>query len=208
VRTHRREYYATISHLDAQIGRILDALDREGLRKNTIVVFTSDHGLAVGRHGLLGKQNLYDHSIRVPFIAAGPGMPAGARITAPIYYQEVMTATLDWAGVRRPAHVEYESFTRWLPTGREMPVNPAIYSAYLDLQRAVTWEGHKLIVYPDVPTFRLYDLATDPLEARDLAKDPAKAPVTRRLFAKLLELQTEWEDSLDLRSVFPSLTGK
>jgi arylsulfatase A-like enzyme len=207
VRTHRREYYAMISHLDAQIGRIVDALDRGGLRERTIVVFTSDHGLAVGQHGLLGKQNLYDHSIRVPFIVAGPGMRAGARISAPIYYQQIMPATLEWAGLARPAHVEFESVTRSLPNGREMPVT-AIYSAYLDLQRAVTWEGHKLVVYPKVPTFRLYELAADPLEARDVAKEPAKASVARRLFAKLLELQAEWKDALDLRTVFPELAVK
>lgn len=82
---HRQEYYAMISHLDEQIGRVLDALEASGKADNTWIFFTSDHGLAVGQHGLLGKQNQYDHSIRVPFIVAGPGVQVGRTIDEPIY---------------------------------------------------------------------------------------------------------------------------
>ena len=64
-----------ISHLDAQIGRLLDALAASGHAENTIVLYTADHGLAVGQHGLLGKQNVYDHSLRVPLIVRGAGHP-------------------------------------------------------------------------------------------------------------------------------------
>src|SRR6185312_959068 len=67
VQLHRSEYYAIISHLDTQIGRILDALEKTGKSQNTYVILTADHGLAVGEHGLLGKQNMYDCSIRVPW---------------------------------------------------------------------------------------------------------------------------------------------
>ncbi len=71
MKTHRREYYAIITHLDAQIGRVLQKLEENGQRDNTYIVFTADHGLSVGHHGLIGKQNMYDHSIRVPFAIAG-----------------------------------------------------------------------------------------------------------------------------------------
>ena len=80
VRQHIADYFGMISHLDTQIGRLLDALAASGHAENTIVVYTADHGLAVGQHGLLGKQNVYDHSLRVPLIVRGPGIPAG---TAP-----------------------------------------------------------------------------------------------------------------------------
>jgi arylsulfatase A-like enzyme len=109
VQVHRREYYAMITHLDAQIGRVLDALDESGQADNTWIFFTSDHGLAVGQHGLMGKQNLYDHSVRVPFLAVGPGIQAGGRTSEPIYYQDIMPTTLELAGVDRPEHVSYQS---------------------------------------------------------------------------------------------------
>ena len=73
VKVNRREYYAIITHMDAQIGRILDGLEKSGMANNTYIVFSADHGLGCGHHGLLGKQNMYDHSIRVPWIIAGPG---------------------------------------------------------------------------------------------------------------------------------------
>ncbi|NJN05568.1 MAG: sulfatase-like hydrolase/transferase [Rhodobacteraceae bacterium] len=79
VKVHRQEYYALITHLDAQIGRILDTLDQSGQADSTWIFFTADHGLAVGHHGLFGKQNMYDHSVRVPFIVAGPGVAKNKR---------------------------------------------------------------------------------------------------------------------------------
>ena len=77
VREHLHDYYACISSIDANIGRILDKLDAIGERDRTIVVFSSDHGLAIGSHGLFGKQNLYEHSMKSPLVFAGPGIPEG-----------------------------------------------------------------------------------------------------------------------------------
>ena len=74
VRGEIAAYYAMISEVDAQIGRILDALESRNMIDNTVIVFAGDNGLAVGQHGLLGKQNLYDHSVRVPLIIAAPAI--------------------------------------------------------------------------------------------------------------------------------------
>src|SRR5690606_15437259 len=109
VKVHRQEYYAIITHLDAQIGRILDALEASGQAENTYIVFTSDHGLACGHHGLMGKQNMYEHSMRVPFVVVGPGVTAGQRIDAPIYVQDIMPTTLEWAGAKVPEGVDFRS---------------------------------------------------------------------------------------------------
>ena len=79
VKLHRQEYYAIITHADYEIGRILDALEKSGQDKNTYIIFTSDHGLAVGMHGLMGKQNQYECSVRMPLIFTGPGIKAGAK---------------------------------------------------------------------------------------------------------------------------------
>ena len=84
MKVHRQEYDAIITHLDAHVGRILDALEKSGKVDSTWIFFTADHGLAVRYHGLMGKQNMYDHSLRVPFIVSRPGVKAGVKIEAPI----------------------------------------------------------------------------------------------------------------------------
>ncbi len=204
VRVHRREYFALISHLDAQIGRILDALAQSPGADNTWIIFTSDHGLSVGQHGLLGKQNQYEPSVRVPFLLAGPGAAPGVRLTTPIYMQDVVPTTLALAGIDRPAHVEFQDLLPILRGERES-VYTSIYGAYLQLQRMVSCEGWKLIVYPQASAVRLYHVEEDPHELHDLAADPEQQPRIKRLFAELLRLQEQLDDRLDLREAFPQL---
>lgn len=202
VQVHRQEYYAIISHMDTQIGRILDALEHTGEADNTWVIFTSDHGLAIGSHGLFGKQNLYDHSLRVPFVISGPGVTPGKRIDSPIYLQSAMATALDLAGADREG-IEFAS-VRPLLDGRDHGLE-AVYGAYLDRQRAVIEGGWKLILYPEAKVTRLYHLAEDPQELRDHAGDPARLDRKRALFATLRRLQREFADPLDLEAVFPEL---
>ena len=203
VKVHRQEYYAIITHMDTQIGRILDALEESGEAENTWIFFTADHGLAVGHHGLMGKQNMYDHSLRVPFVVKGPGVNPGAKIGAPIYLQSVMATALDLAGAAKEEQVEFASV---LPLLEEKGDGlEAVYGAYLDLQRAVVHDGWKLILYPKSKVARLYHVAKDPLELKDLADDAAQAERKKALFAKLLKLQKELEDPLDVVALFPEL---
>lgn len=203
VKVHRQEYYAIITHMDAQVGRILDALDKSGKADNTWIIFTSDHGLACGHHGLMGKQNMYDHSLRVPFIVRGPGVKAGAKIDAPIYLQSAMATALDLAGDDMQG-VEFQSL-RPIMAG-EIKGLDAVYGAYMDLQRAVSDDGWKLILYPQAKVARLYDLSEDPMEMKDLGSDPAMLEKKKALFAKFRELQKQFNDPLDLTSVFPDLS--
>jgi choline-sulfatase len=205
VKVHRQEYYAIITHMDAQIGRILDALDKSPLADNTYIFFTADHGLAVGHHGLFGKQNLYDHSVRVPFIAVGPGIESNRKIDAPIYLQDVMPTSLELAGVSRPDHVQFHSLLPLLKGETDESAYDALYGAYLQLQRSVTADGYKLILYPKIKKTRLYDLKDDPQEMNDLAADGIYQPIVKKLFAKLLQLQPQVGDKLDLKSVFGEL---
>lgn len=201
VKIHRQEYYALISHMDAQIGRILDALEANGQADNTWIFFTGDHGLAVGRHGLFGKQNMYDHSVRVPFLVAGPGVKKGGTNDAAIYLQDVMATALDLAGAQKPAHVFFNSI-RPLLNG-EGSRYESVYGAYLGLQRAITHGGWKLIAYPKANVLRLYHLAQDPLEMQDLAGVPEHAAMKRSLFERLVKLSGDLGDTVDLREVFP-----
>lgn len=202
VQVHRQEYYALITHTDAQIGRVLDALEQSGQAGNTWIFFTADHGLAVGQHGLLGKQNLYEHSVRPPFIVVGPSVPAGKRTGEPIYYQDVMPTTLELAGIKPPGHVSFQSL---LPIirGQGKSKYRSIYTAYIDFQRAVTRDGWKLLLYPKIQKIRLFHVTEDPCEMRDLAADTAQAGRIKALFAELLRWQKETGDALDLKAAYP-----
>jgi choline-sulfatase len=205
VQVHRREYYALITHLDEQIGRILTALDATGTKKETWIFFTADHGLAVGHHGLIGKQNMYDESVRVPFFVVGPEVRAGVRNATPIYLQSVMPTTLELAGLQVPRQVEFKSLLPLLKSVGQTETRP-IYGAYLQLQRMVTHDGYKLILYPKIKVSRLYNLAQDPHERNDLLEgdpDAASLSIARKLFTTLLDLQEETGDTLDLRPLYP-----
>jgi arylsulfatase A-like enzyme len=207
VKVQRQEYYAIITHMDAQAGRILDALKKTGKAGNTYVFFTADQGLAVGHHGLMGKQNLYDHSVRVPLVVTGPGVPKGKRDDTPVYLQDIMPTTLELAGLEKPDDVQFKSLMP-LVRGEETRPYEAIYGGYLDAQRSVTEGDFKLILYPTIAKALLYNLSDDPLEMHDLADDAAQRPLMKKLFARLLELQQETGDELDLKSVYAELSSR
>lgn len=205
VQTHRREYYAAITYLDAQIGRILDALDKSPAAANTYIFFTADHGLACGEHGLMGKQNLYDSSVRVPFIVAGPGIPAGQKAAAPIYLQDAMPTVLKLAGAELPEDTGFADLRpHWQGQGT---ARDSIMCAYRDLQRMITRDGKKLLLYPKAKVARVFDLQADPDEMKDLAATPEGQALAGPLFRRLLEIQAETGDPLDLRAAFPDLAA-
>jgi arylsulfatase A-like enzyme len=197
VQVNRQEYYAIISHLDAQIGRILAHLKETGQAENTYIFFTADHGLSVGQHGLMGKQNMYDHSMRPPLMVAGPGIPEGARRSEAVYLQDIMPTTIAYAGGEVPEWVEFNSLK---PAIEGDPVSnyPAVYGAYMDLQRMIRVDDYKLIVYPNAGAIKLFDLINDPSEMYNLAAVPRHMERIRSMFGKLKELQVEMGDTLGL----------
>lgn len=195
VRTQRREYYAIISHMDTQIGRILDALEASGRADNTYIFFTADHGLAVGQHGLMGKQNMYEHSMKAPFIVVGPDIPADQRNDALVYLQDIVPTTLDLAGAPIPDAVEYKSLMP-LIRGERAATYDAVYGAYIHKQRMVRVGRFKLMYYPSITHYQLFDLEADPREVNNLAEDPRYAPVLEELKERLSALQAETGDPL------------
>lgn len=197
VQLHRAEYYALIAYLDSQVGRILDALERSGKADNTYVIFTADHGLAVGQHGLMGKQNMFDHSIRIPWIITGPGVPKGKRVSQLVYQHSTFATTCELAGIPIPSSVEFPSLAD-LITGQGTPKHDAVFSRYQNYQRAVRTQDYKLIVYPQVKQTQLFDMTKDPWETTNLAEDPALKPVRDELMQRLLRFQKELGDKLDL----------
>jgi choline-sulfatase len=194
VRLHRAEYYAHITYLDRQVGRILDALERTGQASNTVVVLTSDHGLAVGEHGLMGKQNLYEHSVRVPYVIAGPRVPKGKRIDSLVYQHSTFATTCELAGVAAPRTVEFPSLVKTMGGGNGP--HDAVFCWYRNFQRSVRTREHKLIVYPQAGVTQLFDLRKDPWETTNVAGDARYAATRGALLARMRKFQAELGDGL------------
>lgn len=168
------DYYRYISYLDMLIGRVLDTLEKSPHANNTIIVFSADSGVARGSHGLIGKQNVYEHSMRVPLIITGPGIPANKTTEAMCYLFDVMPTLGALCGVAAPQASEGRDLT---PTLRN-PATPARSSmmfGYRDVQRAFSDDRWKLIRYPQVNRTQLFDLRSDPQEVTNLADRPEHA---------------------------------
>jgi len=186
IRKRLAEYYAVITHTDAQIGRILDALDKSGKADNTIIVFASDNGLALGSHGLLGKQNIYEHSVKVPFMISGPGIPAGEKRDQLCYIYDIYPTLCELAGLTIPGTVQFQSFKPVLADAQSTH-RKNLYFSFMGVHRGVRDERYKLIEYcvdGDRHT-QLFDLQQDPEETNNLAEAEANALVLERMRALL-----------------------
>jgi arylsulfatase A-like enzyme len=186
VRAELAAYYGMISHHDEQIGRVLEVLQTTGAAEATVVAYVSDHGLALGSHGLLGKQNLYEHSVRVPFILAGPGVPSGRIIDGPVYAFDLYATLTALAGLRPPSGLDSRDLRPCWQPGATAPPR-LVGAAYADSQRSISDGRWKLIVYHvrGHRRIQLFDLATDPHETRDLGGDANHAAQRRLLEAEL-----------------------
>lgn len=170
-------YYAVISHMDEQIGRVLTALDDAGKSDSTIVVFASDHGLGVGSHGLRGKQNMYEHTIGVPLIIRGPGVPKGQLFDAQCYLRDLFGTLCELAGIDGPGtSVDSRSLVPVL-NGETAEVHPFIVGYFRNVQRMIRKDDWKYIEYPEAKQTQLFQLSTDPYEKNNLANDDAHRQV-------------------------------
>ena len=200
IKTAIQEYYAIITHMDYEIGRIMAALEESGELENTIIVFSGDHGLGMGSHGLLGKQNQYEPSIRMPFVIAGPGIEKGATNDAMMYLQGLYATTGDLADVPVPENLEFKSIAPLL-SGEKDEIYDAIFGSYKDFQRMVRTENYKLILYPQVNEVQLFDMKNDPDELNNIAANPENKELKLELYNRLLELQLEVGDDFDLSAM-------
>jgi arylsulfatase A-like enzyme len=188
-------YYACISHVDAQIGRVLETLKVSDRLDNTIIVFAGDNGLAVGQHGLLGKQNLYDHSVRVPLVFSGPGIARGERRDQLCYLSDVMPTICELTGVAIPANVDTTSLA---PAIRDASAagRSAVFFAYKQQQRGIRDDRYKLIEYRvnGVAHTQLFDMRADPKEITNLVDESAHADTLARLRKSLRQHQDDLND--------------
>jgi arylsulfatase A-like enzyme len=197
MRRHVADYYATVSHMDFELGRVLDLIRSRGWYDDTVVIFTSDQGLAVGgRHGLMGKQNLYEH-VKPPLIIAGPGIPHG-KSDALVYLYDLFPTICELTGAPTPEVVEVESLLP-IARGEKKAIREHLLSAYRESQRMVPDERWKLIAYNAAGEkhTQLFDLSNDPEELNNLANVPRFAAERARLEKRLTQLRCEFDDPTD-----------
>jgi len=193
MRKHLADYYACISALDHEVGRVVEAIKIAGHADNTVVVFTSDQGLAVGgRHGLMGKQNLYEH-FKSPLVLAGPGVPKG-KSDALAYLFDLFPTLCDLAGVTVPKGVEGASLAP-IMSGKKPEVRAHLFAAYKDVQRMVRDSSCKLMWYPKIDKVQLFDLSRDPDELTDLSDNKAYTKRHADLRAAMAAEQKKWGDT-------------
>jgi len=208
IKRHLADYYAMIAHLDAQIGRIVDCLKAQGLYDDTLLVYTADHGLSVGQHGLMGKQNVYDHSVRIPLLLRGPGVEAGVKSLGLLSNIDIAPTVAELAGLPEQPDFDGVSFAGLLcgedsagaSASEPLTLRTHVCTAYQDLQRMVKDRRWKLIRYYRSPAsgagidrIQLFDMETDPWETRDVSADPAN----RHEMDRLERLLRDWMDRHD-----------
>ncbi len=186
------EYYGLVTHLDEQVGRILKALEGSPHAENTIVIYTADHGLAMGSHGLLGKQNVYEQSMMCPLILSGPGVPAGESSDAFTYIHDLYATVCDFAGVEAGNDVDSQTLLP-LMNGEVEGIRESVFLPFQDNQRAVQDGRWKLHIYPKINHQLLFDLSADPHEMNNLADNPEYESEV----ARMKVLMGTWREQLN-----------
>jgi choline-sulfatase len=212
VRNELGREYACSENIDIQIGKVLEKLEEMGELDNTYVIYTSDHGISIGRHGLMGKQNLYEHTWRVPFIIKGPNIEAGKRVDGNIYLLDVLPTLCDLAGIETPNTVEGKSFIPVIHGEKEI-IREVMYGVYSGGtkpgMRCVKKGDWKLIKYDmmggNVRETQLFNLVENPHEylaehrkvgamATNLADNPKYAEKLMEMEETLLQQMKSYED--------------
>ncbi len=186
-----RAYLATISFMDSQVGRVLDALEASGRADNTIIVFWSDHGWHLGEKGITGKNTLWERSTRVPLIFAGPGIKANARCEQPVELLDFYPTFAELSGLPAKAGVEGHSLVKLLQNPNAARQWPAITTHNQD-NHTVRSKRWRYIRYAD-GSEELYDHKSDPNEWTNLAQD--------KRYAKVMRAHARWLPKVNLPPV-------
>ncbi len=196
IKTHILEYYAMISHLDYEIGRVIDELEQQGLLENTLIILAGDNGLALGQHGLMGKQNCYEHSNHVPLIFAGPNVPQNTQSHSLAYLFDIYPTICDYLDLATPASVDGCSLVPILKDPTDS-VRKQLYFAFGKTQRALKTKQYKLIEYvfkgKHIKT-QLFDLSIDPWETHNLSSDPDNQDIIQDLRKRMVEFRDKWHE--------------
>lgn len=196
-------YYAAVTAMDANIGRILDQLEADGLRENTLVVFTSDNGMNMGHHGVYGKGNatyplnMFEESVRVPFIASHPGRIPQAAVNADLVSQyDFLPTILDYAGAPPPNDpaLPGKSFASALLGKSAQDRGPVVVVDEYGPVRMIRDREWKYVHRFGLGPNELYHLSEDPAESHNLSGDPARRAVEDDMRRRLAEWFTRYAD--------------
>ena len=201
VRKHLHDYYAVITGLDEQIGRLLNTLKQLDEYDETIIVFSSDHGLAIGSHGLMGKQSLYEHSMKAPLFVSGPGIPKGES-DALVYLYDIFPTVCELNDIDVPKGLDGQSLASIID-GKQKSVRETLFTSYKQVMRSVRDDRWKLIRYPHINRSQLFDLENDPHELKDLAGSASGKQHVQRLMSKMSAWQKHVGDTQPLTSENP-----
>jgi uncharacterized sulfatase len=192
LRESLRAYYASISFMDAQVGRLLHAVDRLKLTDNTIVVFWSDHGYNVGQHGQWMKQSLFEHSARVPLIISVPGITSGKASDRTVELLDIYPTLAELCGLKSPADLQGKTLVPLLKNPASSWNRPAftqnirIVNGQMIMGRSIRTERWRYTEWnKGKDGVELYDYTTDPDEFINLAKDPKYSSEIKNLSSLL-----------------------
>ncbi|XDZ66926.1 choline-sulfatase [Alphaproteobacteria bacterium LSUCC0684] len=178
IRTARRAYYANTSYFDSKVGELLKTLEEAGLRENTVVIVTADHGDMLGERGLWYKMNFFEHSARVPLIMAGPGIQH-QRVDSACSLVDILPTLNDIAGIAPDLGMPVDGRSLWpVATGGSDSKDEAIGEYCAECASHPIYmirRGHLKYIHCDIDPPQLYDLAKDPDERHNLATDPGYA---------------------------------
>lgn len=182
-----RAYYAAVAYMDAQVGKVLDELERLGLADNTIIVFTSDHGYSLGEHTCWQKLSLFEEAVRVPFLMAAPGMAAGVRCGRVVELMDIYPAICELCGLRPPGYLHGESFAALLrDPAAEAFADAQAYTISRYGGESLCTERWRYNLWKDGEAgAELYDHKNDPGEFTNLADDPAHAETVAHMAGRL-----------------------
>lgn len=195
IRQHIADYYGIISHLDDNIGRILKAIEEKGELDNTIIVFAADNGLACGSHGLMGKQNLYEESIRVPMILSGCDIPKGVVTDKYAYLFDLYPTLCNLCGVDIPETVETTDLSPII--FNDEAVHDEMYLAYTDSVRGIKSGDYKLIEYrtDKITATQLFNLKDDPYEMNNIDDNENETDIIKNLRERLIYYRDLYDDA-------------
>ncbi|TDT47291.1 arylsulfatase A-like enzyme [Maribacter spongiicola] len=191
---------AMVTHMDTRIGDIIQALKNKGIYDNTIIVFTSDHGINFGENGVAGKVCLYEPSVTAPLIIKAPSVTPNSKIASRVYLQDVVPTLFDLLDLEIQEPTDFESLAPLLThTGK---ARASIYLAMFDDQRGIISKNKKLIVYPKTGNLELYDLINDPWETKNLIGEHQSKSTITSLLSQLKEWQLKTLDKTDLTTIY------
>ena len=201
-RYYRWSYYRNIEQVDAEIGRVLQALEDYGHLNDTLIVMTADHGEGMGHHQMVRKSSFYDEAVRVPLLFSWPGHVAENKTDSlqVVSGLDITPTLCDYAGIRPPAHMRGVSLRGILEASGRLSRDFIVSEVSTNTGRMVRTEGYKYITYKDNLVEQLFDMKTDPGETKNLAASSRYAST----LAEHRTLLKHWEARLDVPSSVPN----